>query len=307
MAFHKMIKPTHPPRHWSIVGHPGSGKSTFAARMRGPKLVIDADHRFSEVLELSPEDVYALSEHASDNVDPDAINRLLLDNMPGSGVQTVVVDSLTAIITPIIVQAMIDREKGRQKNLMSGFQKKALAMRQLQDAVTRWGTDTLWIYHLQEARDANANSIVRSTITQTEIARLSRCINMQLQIVDDGRRRGIQIIWARRGRSGLTVWDESGSWLNMPERIEEAVYGGLTRQEQEEIAQQTPRIFRTVKEALTWAVEQGAFDSAEAARDAYEVLKNEAQPSNASEMADVWVVEVRSRLSERQLPEQVAS
>ena len=57
MAFKKMVKPQYPPRHWSLVGYPGSGKSTFAAQMRGPKVVIDADHRFTEVLELAQEDV----------------------------------------------------------------------------------------------------------------------------------------------------------------------------------------------------------------------------------------------------------
>jgi hypothetical protein len=206
-----------------------------------------------------------------------------------------VVDSLTAIITPFVVQAMIDREKGRNRNLMAGFQKKALAMRQLQDAVTRWGTDSLWIYHLQDARDSNAASVVRSSITQTEIARLSRCINLQLQIVEDRNRRGIQIVWARRGRSGITIWDDSGSWAGMPEKIEEAVYGGLTREEQERIEQETPRVFQSAAAALEWAVGQGAFHSEAEASDVYSALKQEAQPRSASEMASLWVTEVRTR------------
>ena len=121
MGFRKMVKPQFPPRHWSLVGYPGSGKSTFAARMLGPKLVIDADHRFSEVLDLSADDVYTLSDEASHNVDPDAINTILLQNMPSSGVKTIIIDSLTAIITPYIVQAMVDREKKRTKNLMASF------------------------------------------------------------------------------------------------------------------------------------------------------------------------------------------
>ncbi len=295
MAFQKMNKPEYPPRHWSIVGYPGSGKTTFAAQMQGPTLVIDADHRFTEVLDISGDDVYALSDNAADNVDPDAISRILEENMPGSGVKTIVVDSLTAIITPFVVQAMVDREKGRTKNLMAGFQKKALAMRQLQDAVTRWGTDSLWIYHLQDARDSNAASVVRSSITQTEIARLSRCINLQLQIVEDRNRRGIQIVWARRGRSGITIWDDSGSWAGMPEKIEEAVYGGLTREEQERIEQETPRVFQSAAAALEWAVGQGAFHSEAEASDVYSALKQEAQPRSASEMASLWVTEVRTR------------
>ncbi|MEL6347335.1 MAG: AAA family ATPase [Myxococcota bacterium] len=299
MGFKKMIKPQFPPRHWSIVGYPGSGKSTFAARMKGEKVVIDADHRFSEVLEISEGDVYTLSDNPSDNVDPDAINRLLLENMPGASIDTIVIDSLTSIITPYIVQAMVDRDNRRGKNHIARFQKKALAMRQIQDAVTRWGTDTLWIYHLQDARDASANNVIRSTITKTEIARLSRCINMRLQIVEKDGQRGIEVLWARRGRAGVTVWDPSGSWEGMPERIEEAVYGGLTEAEQEQIEQKSPRVFRTIQSALTWGVESGGFPSIEAAKAAYEAIKAEAAPESAPEMASLWVEAVRARLTGR--------
>ena len=48
MAFQKMNKTAFPPRQWALVGYPGSGKSTFAAQMRGPLLVVDADHRFAD-------------------------------------------------------------------------------------------------------------------------------------------------------------------------------------------------------------------------------------------------------------------
>ncbi|MFT5685226.1 MAG: hypothetical protein ACI8RZ_006175 [Myxococcota bacterium] len=295
MAFQKMHKPDYPPRHWSIVGYPSSGKTTFAAQMRGPKLVIDADHRFTEVLDLDGDDVYALSDNPADNVDPDAIGRILEANMPGSGVKTIVVDSLTAIITPFVVQAMVDRQKGRAKNLMAAFQKKALAMRQLQDAVTRWGTDSLWIYHLQDSRDANAASVVRSTVSQTEIARLTRSINLQLQVVEDGGRRGIQVIWARRGRCGITVWDDVGMWVGMPEKLEAAIYDGLTQNEQANIEAKTPKVFPNSETAISWGFEQEIFPSIEAARRVYMALKLEASPRSAREMAALWVAEVRTR------------
>ena len=305
MAFRKMKKPTYPPRHWSIVGYPGSGKTTFAAQMCGPKLVIDADHRFTEVLDLSDDEVYALSDNPADNVDPDAINRILLENMPGSGVKTIVIDSLTAIITPFVVQAMIDREKGRSRNLMAGFQKKALAMRQLQDAVTRWGTDSLWIYHLQDSRDANATAVVRSTVSQTEIARLTRSINLQLQIVEENQRRGIQVVWARRGRSGLTIWDDSGVWKDMPARIEASVYDGLTQNEQANIEASMPKVFPNSETAISWGFEQNIFATIEASRRVYEALKLEASPRSAREMAALWVAEVRARVA--QLPPDTTS
>ena len=48
MPFNKMLKNKYPPRLWSLVGYPGSGKSTFSTKMRGPFVVIDADQRFDD-------------------------------------------------------------------------------------------------------------------------------------------------------------------------------------------------------------------------------------------------------------------
>ena len=115
MAFKKMSKPKYPPRHWSIVGYAGSGKSTFAAQMAGSKLVIDSDHRFTELLDQCPDEVYQLSDKASDNSDPDRIAQLMYAHMPGSDIKTIIIDSLTAIITPLTIKAMIDKDKGRNK------------------------------------------------------------------------------------------------------------------------------------------------------------------------------------------------
>ena len=295
MAFKKMKKPAYPPRHWSLVGYPGSGKSTFAAQMRGPKVVVDADHRFTEVLELSNDDVFSLSDDPQDNVDTDHIARCLYENMPNSGVKTIIVDSLTAIITPIVVKVMLDKEKGRSRNLMAGMKEKAMAMRQLQDAVSRWGTDVLWIYHLQDARDGKAKEITRNSVSETELSRLMRSINMQLKIVQNGNKRGVEILWARRGRSGITVWDESGCWKNMPEQIEKAVYDGLTQQEKEQIEAETPAHFPNAETAINWGYEKGAFSTIEAARRCYETLKKEERPSTAQEMATLWITEIRAR------------
>ena len=295
MAFQKMKRPVYPKRHWSLVGYPGSGKSSFAAKMRGPKLVVDADHRFSEVMGQCEGSVYELSTAAEDNLQPLKISQLLDRNMPGSDVQTIIVDSLTAIITPHVVQAMLEKEQGHNANLMAAFKTKALAMRMLQDSITRWGTDVLWIYHLQDARDAKAAAVVRSSVSQTELARLTRSINLQLQVVMDGARRGIQVTWARRGRAGMTLWDESGQWDGMPERIEEAVYAGLTVEDQDRIAAQKPMVFPNSETAISWGVETGAFKTVEESRRAYERVKREGQPTNAHEMAAMWVAEVQGR------------
>lgn len=321
MSFKKMTKPEYPPRLWSLVGYPGSGKSTFATQMRGPILVVDADHRFAEVLALAPGDVYELSGTPADNVDPDRVAAILAEHMPNADVATIVIDSLTAIITPLVVQAMVDKDAGRSTNLAAGFRHKALAMRQLQDAVTRWGCDVLWIYHLMDARDEKAKEVVKATVSATERARLVRSINMQLELVQlpggpapqgsrgkgDGDRRGVKVVWARRGRSGLVLWDETGAWAGMPERIEQAVYGGLTVEDQDQIEQEhalagpgTPAVFPNPETAIGWAFEQGAFEALPHARNAYEKLKRKKRPANAQEMATLWIAEVQARLAAKE-------
>jgi hypothetical protein len=228
MSFKKMTVPKYPPRHWALVGFPGSGKSTFATQMRGPLLPIDADQRFAEVLALAAGDVYRLSENPADNVAPAQIARLLEAHMPGSDVGTIVVDSLTTLIAPLIVRGMLDNEAGENKNKMAGFIDKALVMRLLQDAVTRWGTHTLWIWHLQRGRNEKAEKVVTATLPKTELERLRRSLNVELHLVADEatQRRGVKVVWTRQAgaRSGMTLWDESGTWQGMPERIEAAIY-----------------------------------------------------------------------------------
>lgn len=298
MSFKKMSKPEYPPRLWALVGYPGSGKSTFATQMKNPMLVVDADHRFAEVLTLAEGDVFQLSDQPTDNVDADTITHLLADGMPSADVQTIIIDSLTAIISPLVVQALIDKDTGRAKNLAAAFRTKALAMRQLQDAVTRWGTDVLWIYHLQDARDEKAREVVKSTVSPTERARLVRSINMQLNLVQDGDRRGVKVVWARRGRSGLTLWDDTVTWAGMPERIEREVYGGLSAEDQDRIEAETPAMFPNPETAISWGLEQGAFEALPHARNAYDKLKREKKPKDATEMAALWVADVQKRLED---------
>ncbi|MCB0236563.1 MAG: hypothetical protein KDG58_20450, partial [Anaerolineae bacterium] len=176
---------------------------------------------------------------------------------------------------------------------------KALAMRLLQDSITGWGTDVLWIYHLQSGRDANAQEVTTATVSRTELARLTRSINLQLEIAEgaDGRR-SIKVIWARRGRSSLSIDDPSGSWEGMPERIEEAVYGGLSRAEQDALESATPRSFAGPEQAIAWGVDCGAFDVLQHSRNAYDKLKREAAPGTASEMWTLWIADCLARRAE---------
>ena len=301
MPFTKMTKSKYPARLWALVGYPAGGKSTFAARMQGPIVVIDADQRFEEVLHFTQSDVFPVSDIPVEHTDPHAIAKRLRENMPGTRVGTIVIDSLTAIIAPYVVNAMVEKESGESSNLMSGFKDKALAMRELQDAVTKWGCDTLWIYHLNDARDSKGREQTKATVSALELVRLTRSINMQLQIVTDEAtgRRGIKIVWARRGRENITVWDESGSWVGMPEKIEAAAYDGLSEADQNRIESSSPEVFASPEIAMAWAVEQGAFENETHARNAYEKLKREQNPQNARHMAQLWAADVQRRRGEK--------
>jgi len=300
MTFRKLDATAYPRRLWGLYGFPGSGKSTFAARLRGPLLAIDADHRFEEVTRLAGGNVYALSDAPADNVTPERIAACLRANMPGADVRTICVDSLTAILAPLVTAAILDNDAGRNKNKMAGFKTKALALRLLQDSVTGWGADCLWIWHLQEGRDAQANEVETATVSRTELARLTRSLNMMLRVVQaaDGRR-GIHVDWARRGRSGMTLWDASGTWDGMPEAIEKAVYDGLSEADQKRIEAATPASFPNPAAAIAWGFEQDAFDALEHARNAYDVVKKEHTPATAAEMWALWIADVVARKAAR--------
>lgn len=311
MAFKKLDAQSYPRRLWGLVGFPGCGKSTFAARMRGPILVIDADHRFDEVASLAPAGVYELSDTPADNVIVDRIDHCLRANMPGADVRTIVVDSLTAILAPLVTRAMMDNDAGRNKNQSAAFRDKALAMRMLQDAVSMWGSDCLFIYHLQEGRDSKGQAQTTATVSRTELARLTRSLNMGLRMVQEGQRRGVMVEWARRGRSGMTLWDDTGNWQGMPEKIEQAVYGGLSKEQQDQIERATPASFAGPEQAIAWGLEQGAFQALQHARNAYDALKAEHKPASAADMWALWIADVLARKAaasagERQAAEQEA-
>lgn len=295
MAFKKMDKILYPPRQWALVGYPGSGKSTFASQMAGPLLVVDADHRFAEVARFASDEVFALSEEPADNVNAERIAVLLKENMSGSGVKTVVIDSLTSILSPLIVEAILDNDAGRNKNRVASFKDKALAMRLLQDTITGWGVDTLWIYHLRTGLDGQAREVESTTISVVELARLRRSLNMQLRVIQERERRGIHVEWARRGRSGLTLWDETGSWRGMPEKIEAAVYGGLTTEDITTWEQHAPASFSGPEDAIAWGVEQGCFRDTVHAKNAYDKIKRERKPQTAADMWQWWIDEVEQR------------
>lgn len=293
-----------PTRQWACFGYPGTGKSTFAMQLAGPLLVVDSDHRAREVVGLALGDVYELSDRPADNVQPVKIAALLRQNMEQAQIRTVVIDSLTAIIAPLVTQAILDNDAGENKNKVAAFKSKALAMRLLQDTISNWGVDTCWIYHQQLGLDGQAKQRETTSITAVELARLRRSLNMSIRIIDEGGRRGAQVVWARRGRQFPevpVVWDSSGRWVDMPARLEEAVYGGLTAGDMDSIATAIPTSFNGPEDAIAWGWDyagERAFRDAAHTKLAYEKLKAECQPRSAAEMWAAWKCDVKRRIDE---------
>lgn len=291
MALRTKKQPKYPRRLWSLVGFPGEGKSTFAARMAAPLLVVDSDHRFDEVMHLVAGDVLEFEDPRVNGLVAPIVDELAR-SMPEERVATIVVDSLTQIISPLVQRAVQANLDGENRNKMSSFVAKATGMKLLQDGISRWGTDVLWIYHLQEGRDARAQAHTTTSIPATELARLQRNLNARLRIVRRAGQLGIHVEWCRTGRQGITLWDESGNWEMMPEKLEETMYAGL---DQEAQARRAGR-FSGPAEAIAWGVKQGAFAGEKEARAAYEQVKSSHQPANAAEMWELWTMEVHSRL-----------
>lgn len=298
MSFKKIDPNAAPRRLWAIVGHPATGKSTFAMQMRGPILVVDSDHRIGEVASLAAAGVYQLSDRPTDNVIVEQIAACLRANMAGSDVRTIVVDSLTAILAPLVTKAILDNRSGQAKNKAASFMDKALAARLLADAINMWGCDTAYIYHLQAGRDSQAQEVVTATIPRTELARLQRNLNMTIRLEVEGGKRYAVVEWARRGRSGIRLEDITGCWAGMPERIEAECYGGLTKADQDKIEAAIPKSFNSSAEAIAWAVDFGAFEVIQHSRNAYDQVKAQQQPKNAAEMWELWIHEVTSRKAE---------
>lgn len=293
MGFKEMVAPKYPPRQWAIYGDPGSGKSHFATQMKLPALVVDSDARFTEQIRNAAGTIYKLSDEHTDNLDSDNIARLLKENMPGSGVRTIVVDSLTAILKPIINAAMSDIEHKRVKNGVAAFKGKAATMSQIQDAVSGWGVDSLWIWHTHESMNAQAVKVKRATIPDTELVRLRRSLNaiLKLEVAPDGTR-SVLIEWARNGKSGIRLVDKAGGWVGMPELIEAAMYAEGVKDEA------APALFSGPVEAVAWGFEQDCFRDAIHAKNAYEEVKREKKPKTAAEMAQLWKEEVARRVDE---------
>lgn len=229
-----------------------------------------------------------------------AVVRDLSASLPGSPCKTLVVDSLTSLIGPIVNNTLLEIEQGEHKNRAAAWKDKATAYKAILDAAISSGLDFALIYHVGEARDAKANLIERATVSQTELIRMRRALNMILRVDANNSRRSVTIEWARRGRSGITLADTTGCWRNMPELIEKAVYDGLTDDQMAAMEMATPTSFSGPDAAIAWGFEQGVFKDACHAQNCYNEVKRNYQPPNAATMWELWIAEVQERKAEKQ-------
>lgn len=292
MAFKKLQKKL-PPRVWLLKGRSRSGKSVFSMNMRGPLLPIDADNKLFGSQQYAVGEVLEFSENHADAVNVARIEQILETNMPDSDIKTIIVDSVTPILEPLIIKAM-DTTKGG----VGRWQAKSAAMKKLTYATTKWGGDVLLIYHIDDTMNADAKMVEKTSITVTELARLNKHFNMSLSVVEEGSRRGIRVDYAQHGKYGMTIWDDNGYWRGMPEKIEEAVYAGGVLDHPER-----PTSFGGPDLAIAWGMAQGCFRDEVHAKNAYEKLKAEKKPTSAGEFWPMWIAEVDRRVAEAEASE----
>lgn len=290
MALKKLSRSARAPRHWALIGYSLDGKSTFAMQMTGPILVVDSDQRVANVLHRSPDpdNVYRLED--VDCTDVRAVATEIEKAIKGgTKLGSVVIDSLTAIIAPYQTEAMMENRAGENRNKSAAFMDKALAMRFIQDSITKHGLDVLWIWHMEDGRDGSGNETTRQTISATERDRLRRNLDAILTVVHDREtsRRGIEVenLRPEPGCQAKTiVWDESGQWTGMPEKIDAFLLPKKAAPTSIPTPVARPLPFRTKDEALAYAVREGFFPAPAAAEVAYNDVRTRTNPQNAQGM-----------------------
>lgn len=234
MALVKAVASTRVPRHWGIVGFPDAGKSTFLAAMSDSILLVDADQRGQELFG-SVANLFFLSEDRSDHRDPLRISEKIRDearSIRESGIKLISVDSMTAIIEPLTIQAVEGNLRGLNKNKAAAYINKANAVKLVQDAVTSMGTDAAFIWHLQKGGDANGQKVVKQSLPDTERARLMRSLNATIELRKEQGKRVAKVVWSRTGGvtvRGTEIVDEEGYWRGVPEKLD-ALFSGKPQQ-----------------------------------------------------------------------------
>lgn len=257
-----------------LVAEAEMGKSTLLSQwVKDGKMgvIVDADGRFDEVI-TETSNFVPLSNKQYEMIDAKTIHDMLHKNMPNDDVGLIAIDSVTAIFEPIILG--IQRQMEEKKNYSArNYKEKADAMKFLVAGVTPWGCDHVWVYHYRERSDVNGNVETTTTITDLELSRLWRNINLKTEIIKDGNgKRGLRILSARGGRSGFVIWDESGNWKNIRQRVETEVWGGLSKDDQQQLIDDAV-LFSGVDEAIRWGMDSGVFKDEQHALNSYNGMK----------------------------------
>jgi hypothetical protein len=106
------------------------------------------------------------------------------------------------------------------------------------------------------------------------------------------------MVWARCGRCGVVLEDTAGYWKDMPEKIEAAVYDGLSEADMDRLEAEPPELFPSPVEAIRWGMDQvdangqPVFKDEAHAQNTYEKVRREKRPRSAREMRDMWVEQV---------------
>lgn len=250
--------------HWGISGAENSGKSTLVAQLVRPGivLVVDSDGRFADAVpENSKSEFYPVSDTPSDMIDVDKIVRILDTALLSVGDKSsaVVVDTLTKILRPIVAKI----QAGKKFTSMYDFKPKADAMMSLRTALNRWPCETVWIYHLEayfkEVKGTSGKKDYelsrKASLGEKEYLRLSEdlTVSLEVRIDPDTKRRGVYVKTARKGRKDFIYWDESGDWSGVRDALEKAIWGGITKKEQETVYSDRNVQITSPQEALEWA------------------------------------------------------
>lgn len=278
MAFQEMSETNDVRRMWGLKGFPATGKSMFLLRMKPALLPIDADHRIAEILRYKTEKVLNFSQDPANHNDPLRIVEILDEQMPNAkGVGTIALDSATSIIQRIISVGQL-RAMTKAGTTAQMARAKAIAITALQETISSWGTDAVWVWHMKDGADSKGNPVISETLSDSTVSRLKRNLNaiMQTKVIagkdKDKDRYCVTVDWARDGRHGFTVFDSNGYWTGMPEILDMAMY----------------MRFNGVEEAIQWGATFQGKDVATMTPE-YQALKDAKAPKTAGEMWLHWI------------------
>jgi hypothetical protein len=331
----KKISPLGEPILCWLQAPADTGKTTLmlellrALKEYGIGVVVPMDHRAEVYQKLADNEgigVYPVSTDTTIWSNVEKIVKTLKVELPGSGAATIIWDSVSPGFTEVMTEAQrvaaLTPEQRKQEignsNKTAAYQDKAQYMKQVA-TVANYGLNTIWISHEFSGRDAQAHEVTKTTITDTEIKKFRRNLNLQLRTNKENGRYFVEIVWARErpGLAGKKLYDEAGMFVGMWNRIFAEFTGAKV------VAWEDVEFWAEPKEAWLAGFEQTleaegimvtAFDDVKHAENAYNKLRetvmkvftpewvkaNKDVPNaKAKHMAKTWKDDVQRRLLER--------